>query len=206
VAEVRSEAARAILMNALQSLEESSGHVTLEFGRWHGDWVPWNMIATASNLRLWDWEHVEDDVPIGFDVLHYRAQQLRNASQPTALSRAEQVWLNEAPALLTHMGLQPSQAACTVSCYLVKINTRYLRETQRGPAPAELEMVGGFPYSSAKSRRCAIPSVPGTSRLVPHNGASRLAEWFSSLAGSVSVPTASLRARWSRAGCGRRRQ
>jgi hypothetical protein len=135
VEEVQSESARETLVEAIQALREACGDVELEFGQWHGDWVPWNMIATPTSLRLWDWEHVQDDVPLGFDVLHYRAQQLRNATQPNTFLRAERVWLDEAPALLAPMGVPSERVDCTVVCYLVKINSRYIRETQRSPGP-----------------------------------------------------------------------
>jgi hypothetical protein len=47
----------------------------LTFGRWHGDWVSWNLGSAGDKIAAWDWEHSCDDVPVGFDVLHWHFQQ-----------------------------------------------------------------------------------------------------------------------------------
>ncbi|GAA4104574.1 hypothetical protein [Nonomuraea soli] len=46
----------------------------LEFGRWHGDWVPWNIAWNGPELHVWDWEHSALGVPYGFDRLHWHFQ------------------------------------------------------------------------------------------------------------------------------------
>ena len=46
----------------------------MRFGRWHGDWTPWNTSARKGRVILWDWERTAPDTPIGFDPLHYHFQ------------------------------------------------------------------------------------------------------------------------------------
>ncbi|MCO5992787.1 hypothetical protein [Actinoallomurus rhizosphaericola] len=55
-------------------LEREHGGTPLRVGRWHGDWVPWNMGRYAGDLYVWDWEHSAEEVPVGFDHLHWRFQ------------------------------------------------------------------------------------------------------------------------------------
>lgn len=55
-------------------LQEDAGRIPLRFGFWHGDWVPWNVAWSGPHLWVWDWEHSHADVPVGFDILHWRLQ------------------------------------------------------------------------------------------------------------------------------------
>lgn len=51
------------------------GEQELRFGRWHGDWVSWNLAVSASGASAWDWEYSAPSVPVGFDLLHWHFQQ-----------------------------------------------------------------------------------------------------------------------------------
>jgi len=55
-------------------LERSCGQRRLEFGRWHGDLVPWNLARHGSKLFAWDWESSAPHAPVGFDALHFYFQ------------------------------------------------------------------------------------------------------------------------------------
>ena len=46
----------------------------LRFGRWHGDWVAWNLALTGRGVAAWDWEYSAPDAPVGFDLLHWHFQ------------------------------------------------------------------------------------------------------------------------------------
>lgn len=47
-------------------------------GRWHGDWVPWNMAHDRDGtVWLWDWEYSGADVPAGTDRMHWAYQVAR---------------------------------------------------------------------------------------------------------------------------------
>ena len=60
---------------ALGAIDDRWADVRLPFGRWHGDWAPWNMSSSTSGLVVWDWERTAPDTPIGFDPLHYEMQR-----------------------------------------------------------------------------------------------------------------------------------
>ena len=46
------------------------------------------MARHGDEVLLWDWEHYEEGVPVGFDALHFRGQQLRNAERkPSTAAR-----------------------------------------------------------------------------------------------------------------------
>jgi hypothetical protein len=47
------------------------------WGRWHGDWVPWNLGRCHRGLVAWDWEYSEPGAPVGLDEVHGAYQQAR---------------------------------------------------------------------------------------------------------------------------------
>ncbi|MFI9640732.1 hypothetical protein ACIG87_11810 [Micromonospora sp. NPDC051925] len=55
---------------ALAALTERDGDRLVEFGHWHGDWVPWNLGRHRGRLVAWDWENSGTDRPVGFDLAH----------------------------------------------------------------------------------------------------------------------------------------
>jgi hypothetical protein len=59
---------------AIDALEARDGGLHLEFGDWHGDWVPWNMARHRGGLLVWDWENRAPGVPVGFDLAHQAFQ------------------------------------------------------------------------------------------------------------------------------------
>ena len=68
---------------ALDALAERD--LELEFGDWHGDWVPWNMARHGSELLVWDWENTATGVPVGFDLAHQAFQMsLSTYGRPAA--------------------------------------------------------------------------------------------------------------------------
>ena len=42
------------------------------FGSWHGDWMPWNLLRSGTDLWVWDWERSASGVPVGLDAAHFR--------------------------------------------------------------------------------------------------------------------------------------
>lgn len=50
---------------------------TADFGRCHGDWVPWNLGDVDGSLVVWDWEYSEASAPLGLDEVHGRYQIAR---------------------------------------------------------------------------------------------------------------------------------
>ena len=74
------------LGDALDDLESDCGAVELQFGRWHGDWVAWNMAEAPDGLYVWDWEYSRPDRPFGFDLLHFFFQDAFVARSQLATS------------------------------------------------------------------------------------------------------------------------
>jgi len=70
---------------AIDALEARDGQLLVEFGEWHGDWVPWNMARRRGELIVWDWENHGSGVPVGFDLAHQAFQTaLSTHGQPAA--------------------------------------------------------------------------------------------------------------------------
>ncbi|MEV4757163.1 hypothetical protein AB0J86_18900 [Micromonospora sp. NPDC049559] len=98
----------------------------LEFGDWHGDWVPWNLGRYGRKLVAWDWEHSGAGVPVGFDLAHQYFQTafvLRGEPVPGAVAAA-------GAALARHggrFGLGPVQAAAVLDAYLLELWLRMRR-------------------------------------------------------------------------------
>lgn len=94
----------------------------LTYGRWHGDWVPWNLGRARGEDFAWDWEYSAPCVPVGFDLLHSHFQQRLARSDGTL--EAAVVALDEAASWLSTLGV-PSEAQRSVaSLYLLEILTR----------------------------------------------------------------------------------
>lgn len=121
------------IVDHLERLAAAHGDVLVTGGAWHGDWVPWNMVRDGDDVLLWDWEHYEDDVMVGFDHLHYLAQtrRLRDGTD----TAAEDAWLADAHgALAGEWALTARQAEATIACYLAAINLRFLTDRFDDPA------------------------------------------------------------------------
>ena len=129
VEQVREKAVRDALADHLDVIAARFGDQTLRFGAWHGDWVPWNMARHGDEVLLWDWEHYEEGVPVGFDALHFRGQQLRNADRKH-LDRGEETWWAERRSLLARLDVPAEAADLTAVLYLLRVNVRFVIEGQ----------------------------------------------------------------------------
>jgi hypothetical protein len=125
-----------LIERSLHDMEKSGGDVVLEYGSWHGDWAPWNMVVTDGQVMVWDWEKFETGVPIGFDAVHYYVQgAVVMAASPPA--RAFRNALDDSRALLLPFGVTADAALLVVWLYAVDIAVRYLedREMEAGATP-----------------------------------------------------------------------
>jgi hypothetical protein len=114
------------------------GATELDAGLWHGDWVAWNQRRTSSGVALWDWEHLEDGVPLGMDYVHYAAQEVRrhDGTGPDQ----EQRWLELVRAGLRDRWQRSSpEIEATLLLYLLVVNARYAAERRRSPAASRRE-------------------------------------------------------------------
>jgi hypothetical protein len=99
----------------------------LDFGRWHGDWVSWNMARTGDKVAVWDWEHSAPMAPIGFDALHWYFQRTLPARGIDAAVQA----VDNARHDLQAVGVSESAMAYVASLYLLEMFVRSVR-LQRG--------------------------------------------------------------------------
>jgi hypothetical protein len=111
----------------------------LGFGRWHGDWAPWNMGApnmgaAAGPLPVWDWERSRAGVPLGFDIVHFVLQrELGRGSDAPATAAA---LLGVAGDALGRWYATSEQRQATVLLYLTEIVARYAADAGQSPTPA----------------------------------------------------------------------
>ena len=65
----------------LDAVARDYADAELTFGRWHGDWVEWNLArGRTDELWVWDWAYSAPGVPFGFDLVqffHLRHRVLR---------------------------------------------------------------------------------------------------------------------------------
>ncbi len=121
----------ATLEGCLARIEERCGDMRFEFGRWHGDWVPWNLAWDRERLFAWDWEHSGGDAPLGFDLLHWQfqvafVQQRRSAAE--AASRCAAL----ATPYLERLGIEPAAAGVLPWMYLLELYLRAQRMQAAG--------------------------------------------------------------------------
>ncbi|MFI7599243.1 hypothetical protein [Actinoplanes sp. NPDC049681] len=92
----------------------------LEFGDWHGDWVPWNMARHRGRLLVWDWENRSAGVPVGFDLAHQAFQTaLSTYGRPAAecAVAVDEALREHGPAL----GLDAAGQRFVADAYLVEL-------------------------------------------------------------------------------------
>lgn len=85
----------------VEHVGERHGELAMRFGRWHGDWVNWNLAIYQGRLWAWDWEYSALGVPLGFDVVHHVFQRefvARRRPVSVALSAAAAVAAEHLPA------------------------------------------------------------------------------------------------------------
>ncbi len=115
-----------VLLQWLDRLERSPAE--LEFGRWHGDWTPYNLATLDRQVVAWDWEHTRTEIPLGLDALHWH-HQLALPEVGLAAAAAKVV---ETSARLGAMGVSPPARKLTASLYLLAIYLRNVTLAARG--------------------------------------------------------------------------
>ncbi|MET7668474.1 hypothetical protein [Micromonospora luteifusca] len=116
---------------AVAALARRHGGTAVEFGHWHGDWVPWNLGVHAGRLVAWDWEHSGPGVPLGFDLAHdafQRALVLRGAPAAAA-ALAVDAHLDRYGA---ELGLGPAARGLVADAYLLEMWLRVWRLADAG--------------------------------------------------------------------------
>ena len=108
----------------VEGLDRRYGNERLTFGAWHGDLAPWNLAWLNHHLFVWDWEHSAEDVPVGFDLLHFEFQMafiLKRTSLREAVSQCRRRGLPR----LRAMGVPENAGELVLSLYLLEMFFRY---------------------------------------------------------------------------------
>lgn len=153
------------LDSVLDELVETHGATELEFGRWHGDWVPWNMARDpemprsgtpgSGALWVWDWEYSRSPAPLGFDALHWH-YQLAHVVAGRAAADAMLDAARAARGRLEELGLDDAAIAAIAAAHRLEVRLR-----------AEVAVAAG----AAREPVCDVPAAlllrPGGDRRVP---------------------------------------
>jgi hypothetical protein len=107
------------------------GERELAFGRWHGDWAPWNMARYGRRLFIWDWERSGGPVPVGFDVLHFAFQVAIHVRGLPPTAAAEHARGRSALALAS-LDVAPDALEVLLPLYLVELFLRLHDARVRG--------------------------------------------------------------------------
>jgi hypothetical protein len=119
--------ARESLTDVMRTMEQALPDLVLQHGAWHGDWTPWNMAAGGRGVLVWDLERYEEDVPVGYDVVHYDLQ--RQILVPGENSRdAIRNLLPEVRSHLAAFGVPDPDPV--VLLYLVEMCARWMADEQ----------------------------------------------------------------------------
>ncbi len=95
----------------------------LRFGRMHGDWIPDNLGHSGARLVAWDWEHSHHDVPLGFDLLHWRFHHALVKDGMAAAVAAVEAALPD----LALVGVPAGSRPLTGSLYLLDVFVRRMK-------------------------------------------------------------------------------
>lgn len=123
------DAGRSALAEQLDAVAREHEAVELTFGRWHGDWVEWNLARADGRLFAWDWAYSASDVPFGFDLLqffHLRHRVLREAPPAVALTRAA----DDARPGLRQLGIPDDEVGAVVALHQAEVLLREERALQ----------------------------------------------------------------------------
>jgi hypothetical protein len=151
-------AAASSAVACLDDLTAAAGQVELEFGPWHGDWVPWNLARHGERLLAWDWEFSTDDVPVGFDAVHFHFE-IEATARGSSARRAAEHAVAGSDRVLDSLGLGARQRETVVILYLLEILARRLdimEESTRGRNGFVVDLAEVI---STHTRRLAPPSA-----------------------------------------------
>ncbi|MDQ4005780.1 MAG: hypothetical protein M3135_05700, partial [Actinomycetota bacterium] len=121
----------ASLQGLLAGVLERAGDLVLEYGAWHGDWVPWNLARHRGRLHVLDWEHWGREVPLGFDVVHFMFQ-VAFVARGRPLEESFATARRDAPALLERLGAPSGAADAILRLYFAEITLRAHRAALEG--------------------------------------------------------------------------
>lgn len=116
---------RLLLTDTIDRLKAVAGSVLLEFGGWHGDWLPWNFCPRNGHLMVWDWEYWSPCAPLGFDLLHFYYGTAFYADRADAVSALRRTERDGLPALAA-LGVDAAAARVVYALFVVETVLRRL--------------------------------------------------------------------------------
>ena len=121
---VADRAARTQLELIADGIERRYGRTALEFGSWHGDFVPWNLARLGKRIYAWDWESSGPDTPVGFDALHYHFQ-LAFVARRRPLAEAAARASHRAGPALDALGVRSDRRDLVAVLHLMELFARH---------------------------------------------------------------------------------
>lgn len=116
---------------AWAGVRESIGDSEVLLGRWHGDWVPWNLAKSGETLWVWDWEYSGERRPVGLDAYHWHYQQSRivdSAGVVEALRRSRILGAKS----LDSMGVGADTKQVLASAHVLELAARSIEAAMLG--------------------------------------------------------------------------
>jgi hypothetical protein len=120
----------ALLHRVLESLDEAWGQ-EIPFGSWHGDWMPWNLLRSGTDLWVWDWERAASGVPVGLDAAHFRfdiESKIRGRS-PEEAAASSAAWTE---VVGPDLGARPGSGRALAVANLLEMCLRFREGRQAG--------------------------------------------------------------------------
>ena len=152
--------ARAQLELIADGIERRYGHMMLEFGSWHGDFVPWNLARLGERVYAWDWESSGPDTPVGFDALHYHFQ-LAFVARRRPLAEAARRASHRAGPALEALGIRPDRCELVAALHLMELFARHEEARSSAGGGGSPFLPGGGPVARAVARWPAGHRQPG---------------------------------------------
>lgn len=140
---VPDEDGRPRLEAAMEEIEERFGSAALDFGSWHGDWVPWNMGRRNGQLFVWDWERAGDCAPRGLDAVHFEYQAelgLRGTAPVPALD----VTLTRLESTLPALNVAGRNGRALLALHLLEMGLRFDEARAAGVETTDPKYLGAL--------------------------------------------------------------
>ncbi len=112
------------LSRMADGVERQHGRAELPFGRWHGDFVPWNLARLGGRLYAWDWESSAQSAPVGFDALHFHFQ-VAFVGRQRPVEEAAALAAGRARPALGALGVPPGQRDLLAPLHLLELTVRH---------------------------------------------------------------------------------
>ena len=109
---------------AIREVDRRWSQLPFRFGRWHGDWTPWNMATREGRPIVWDWERTAPSVPVGFDLLHYAFHRSLASDRDDPARCLVEAARSVAPPMRA-LGVHGARLDATVCLYVLEMHVRF---------------------------------------------------------------------------------